>query len=116
MKIAAFCLLLVALLGTVSCSKQAKVSSSSRDQLFQSAAPEVKGLYERAVAAAKTNDYVGGMVIFMELQKNTSLTAEQRQAVGDSMTAIQDNVYEGINRGDPKAKEALNELRKLRGR
>ena len=44
------------------------------------------------------------------------LTAEQRQAVDTTVTAVSDAMYAAANRGDPAGKQAIEDLRKVRTR
>jgi hypothetical protein len=105
---AIFCCLLILETG---CSK----GSGSGGELFKSADPEAKSLWEASVAASKTNGFVTGILALQKLrQKN--LSAEQQAAVEARLTELTNGMYDAANKGDAKAAEQIKELRKLSSR
>lgn len=101
-------------LGLVACGKSGSSMAAGKSRLFASAPPEVKEKWDIAAAAAGTNDFALAMLSLQQLQALTNLTAEQRQAVGQTATAISDQMYEAANKGDANAQKAIDDLRKLR--
>lgn len=100
----------------VACGKSAGSVAAGKARLFASAPAETKGKWDIAAAAATTNDFALAIVTLQQLQTQTNLTAEQRQAVDQTATAVSDQMYDAANKGDPKAQKAIDDLRKLRQR
>jgi hypothetical protein len=46
----------------------------------------------------------------------TNLAPQQAEAVREVSTAVSDEMYEAANKGDAKAKQAIEDLRKQSGR
>ncbi len=93
-----------------------KPSAPSGEQAFANASPELKAAWQKASDAAKANDYAGALVLLQDLKNRQGLTPEQQQAVDKTATAVSDKMYEAAGNGDPKAKQALDDMRKVRGR
>ncbi len=93
----------------VSC--RAKNHSVQDAAAFSQAPPEMKQLWDLALAASATNDYVTAQTLFFGLLRE-QLTPEQRQAVASASTAVNDRLSKALQAGDPSAKAALAELRR----
>lgn len=91
---------------------------NKNDKLFQSADPGIKTSWDVAMAALKTNGYVAAITSLQDITRgtNTAVTPEQVKAAGETVTAISDSMYSAANKGDAKAREAIDELRKVMGR
>jgi hypothetical protein len=83
---------------------------------FQSAPPETKAAWDAAIAAIKTNGYTSASLALQQLMTQPGLTPQQTRAAQETGTALSDQMYEAANKGDANAKQAIDELRKLRGR
>jgi Sec-independent protein translocase protein TatA len=94
------------------CGKSAGSAAAEGQKAFQSAPKEVKAEWDRAISAIKANDYATALITFRDLQSQTNLTQEQMDAVGKTATAISDQMYAKANKGDAKANEAIETLRK----
>jgi hypothetical protein len=93
-----------------------KPAVGSDGKQFQTATPEIKGSWDRAMAAAKTNDFAVAITTLQRLRLEPGMTPAQTQAIDKSLTTLNDQMYEAANSGDEKAKKAINDLRILRGR
>ncbi len=93
-----------------------KPATVSGENAFAKASPELKAEWQKASDAVKSNDYAGALLLLQDLQGKPGLTPEQNQAVAKTATAVSDRMYAAANSGDPKAKQALEDIRKARGR
>ncbi len=93
-----------------------KPSMSSDGKLFQTAKPEIKGEWEKATTAAKSNDFALAMITLQRLRALPGITPEQGQAIDRTATALNDAMYDAANKGDEKAKKAISDLRTMRTR
>jgi hypothetical protein len=93
-----------------SCSKSPS-SISGRSKVFDSAPAAVKESWTRAVAFAQTNDYAGATTLLMGLRKQ-ELTPAQSAAVDASLKTVMEAMYAAAERGDPAAKQAIDELKR----
>lgn len=80
--------------------------------LFDSANPEIKGQWDKIVAAYGTNDYATVIISCFKLLPNNALTPEQRAALKNTMTAENGQMMEAIKKGDPAAIKANEEVNK----
>ncbi|HYG34230.1 MAG TPA: hypothetical protein VEC99_05575 [Clostridia bacterium] len=97
-------------------SKSAQSVATERSKVFQSAPAEVKTDWDAAMSAVKTSDYATAVLTLRKLAMQTNLTQEQIDAVSKTSVAVSDQMYAAANKGDPKAEEALQTLRKAMGR
>ena len=102
--------------GLAGCSRSAQSRISRHDNAFRNAPPELKMQWEAALSAAKSKDYSVALGTLFKMAVLTNLAPEQAQAVRDVSTVVTDEVYDVANQGDPKAKQAIDDLRKIRGR
>lgn len=113
------CLLVgVALVGLMvsGCGKNAASVGDSKSKLFATADPAVKAGWDRGIAALKTNDFAVAIVNFQQLLAQPGLTPDQSQAVADTLATANEQMTAAASKGDAKAREAIDELRKMRGR
>ncbi len=80
-------------------------------QPFTQAPEAVRRVWDLAVAADKTNDYATAQTLFYGLLRE-QLTPQQRQAVDEASTALNQRFLKSLQSGDPGAKAALAELRR----
>jgi hypothetical protein len=85
-------------------------------QAGQALSDPVRQVMDHALAAVRTNDYVEGAVALQTLRSSPSLNADQLTAVQDAMATLQKQLAERADRGDPKAKQALDAIRTMRRR
>ena len=68
------------------------------------------------MAAIKTNGYVAATLAIQKVMEQPGLTPKQTQAAQETGVALSDQMYEAANKGDANAKQAIDDLRKLRTR
>ncbi|HWV99630.1 MAG TPA: hypothetical protein VNZ64_08070 [Candidatus Acidoferrum sp.] len=78
---------------------------------FAQAAPEIKQAWEEASAADRTNGYASAQSLYFMLLR-LQLSPQQRQAVEQASTGLNDRLSSALQKGDPDAKAALEELRR----
>jgi hypothetical protein len=100
-----------ALLLAAGCGRNTGDLSPSERQAFDSAPPDVKQIWEMAVAAGKTNDYVASLTLFNGLLSR-GLSPEQKDAASKQMTAVNQRLFAAARKDDPAAKKAIEELRR----
>ncbi len=83
---------------------------------FKTAEPSLKTKVESAVAAFKTNNYVGAIVALQEVTATSALTRPQQKAVEDMLQLVTSRLYEGVEKGDTNAIQARDALQQLRRR
>jgi len=83
----------------------------ARDKVFASATAEVKGQWDQAMGAVKSNDYFTATMSLKGLFQNPALTPDQKKAVTETAQAVSDNMYEAANKGDASAKDAITAIR-----
>ena len=101
-------ILLLAAVVIAGCDKK---TASSGEQAFEKAAPELKSIWEKAVAADKINDYYTGATAYNKLvAKETELTSDQFNAVLAATRDLMQRMEDAANKGDVAAKQALAKL------
>jgi hypothetical protein len=98
------------------CHKNAASMASENAKLFQSADPAVKGDWDAAVAAFRTNGYATAIITLKNLRQQTNISSQQATAVDQMLTAVNDQMYEAANKGDANATQSIEDLRKAMGR
>jgi hypothetical protein len=98
-----------------SCGANPQSAASRGDKAFQSAPAEVKAAWQLATASLQTNNFATTLDTLKRLH-GAGLTPEQMKAIEETATATSDKMYAAANAGDPNAKKALEELRRLGGR
>ena len=106
---AAFSAALTLLLGCGHQSGSQKLTDSELKAL-DAATPEIKQMWSAALEASKTNDYAGGMLLLNKLLTQ-DLSPAQREAVSKQSTALKQRLDAAVDKGDPEARKALEELR-----
>jgi hypothetical protein len=103
---ALLCLLVAAGCG----QKQSNANLTAADlKAFDSAPVEAKQIWVSAMEAAKTNDYVGAeTMLFMLIRQDIS--EPQKQAANRQIGAVHQRLLAAVEKGDPEAQKALQEL------
>jgi hypothetical protein len=105
--VAAVCFLLLVSGVFLGCTKK----SAAGNQAFAKAAPEIKTVWDQAVADDQTNNYVAAITGYHNLMtQKARLTDEQIAAVNAAALAINQRLYAAANNGDAAAKEASLKL------
>jgi len=99
-----------ALLLLAGCGKKALVNANDT-QVFDKASPELKQMWQIALEASKTNDYVTAEMVLYRMSR-PELTPEQREAISRHLTDLTVRLNEAVVKGDPAAKAAVEELRR----
>lgn len=100
----------------IGCGKSAQGLRDANAKLFTSAPAEIKAAWDAAGAAMATNGFAPAILTLKKLQALPGITPEQLKAVNETVTAVSDQMYDRINKGDAAAKEAMNQLRAAQGR
>lgn len=85
--------------------------TSAEAKAFDQAPAEAKQQWTSAVEATRTNDYVGAQTLLFGLL-NQELSTDQKAAVQKQMGIVNDNLYAALEKGDPEAQKAMDELRR----
>jgi hypothetical protein len=105
------CLLGLAGLLLVSCSKSNSALEASGTKAFQTADAPTKAIWNAVVAALKTNGYAPALTGLQTLASQPSLTPEQNQATAALAASLNDQLINAASKGDAQAIEALKQLR-----
>lgn len=97
-----------ALLLLAGCGKKALVTADDT-RVFDKASPEIKQMWQTALEASKTNDYVTAEMVLYRMSR-PELTPEQRDAINRQLTALTERLNDAVTKGDPAAKAAVTEL------
>ncbi len=93
----------------VGCGGKGAEPTAEDRKAFDTASPDMKQMWEKALEADKTNDYVAAETLLYALLR-TETTPAQRDAVTHRLTAVTQRLNEGLEKDDPAAKAALEEL------
>lgn len=91
-------------------SKPPPKLTASEEHVFDSAPPALAQMWQAALSAGRTNDYVGAQTLLYALTRS-DLSPEQSDAVGKEITSLKQQLNAAAQKGDPAALKALNELR-----
>jgi hypothetical protein len=106
---------LVLLAGSLAgCGGSAQSRMSRYEKAFNTAPQELKAQWDIALNAVKSKDYAVAVGTLNQIAVITNLAPEQAVAVREVSTAVSDEMYDAANKGDPKAKQAIEDLRKSR--
>ena len=118
-------LALLTSLALAGCSKKG-MNTAELEKAFQSipaSAPNqaaaqdpVRQTVNEALTAIKKEDFVEGTVALQSLRSSPTLNPDQLTAVQDAMAALQKQLAERADRGDVKARQALEAIRTMRRR
>jgi hypothetical protein len=108
----AIIILLTFVIATPGCGRKGVPKIASDTKAFETASPEIKADWEKAVSAVASHDYATAILTCRKLQMEKELTSEQRTAVIDTITAENNQVLDGLKKGDQNAIQANEEVRK----
>ena len=102
-----------AILLLVGCSKKQGVGelTDADTKAFDSAPADVKQTWTTALEASKSNDYVGAQTLLYGLLAQ-NLSPDQKQAVTKASTLVNQRLYDGVEKGDPAALKAMEDMRR----
>ena len=102
-------LLLAIGLAATGCGKS---DSQAGAKSFDKAAPEIKAVWDSAVAADKANDYVAAVTAYNRLSHNREQLSEgQSKALEAASRAFFQRLMEASRNGNPAAQQAFAALR-----
>lgn len=94
------------------CGRKAGTGS----HIFDSASPDLKQVWDGAMTADKSNDYVTAITGYHQLMaQKDKLTPDQIEAVNDAALAVNQRMYTAANNGDAAAKDAQAKLAQMQG-
>ena len=102
---------LIALAAVIAGCGQKKQALPAQTSAFDSASPEIQAQWRKASSAAQTNGYEIAVLTLREMQARSDLTGEQRAAVDNLSTSVNDRLSEAAEKGDANAKQALEDIR-----
>jgi len=76
---------------------------------FDKAQPEVKQIWEKALAASKSHNYLAANTNFVSLLQG-NITPEQLVATQDALANLHEQMFAAAAKGDPAAKTAVAAL------
>lgn len=78
---------------------------------FESATPEIKAAWDKAVAADKANDYVPAILGYKQiLQQRDQLSEAQVKAVEEASGKLMQRIVDASTKGDAAARQAISQL------
>jgi hypothetical protein len=86
-------------------------SPTNFQSAFKKTAPEVKDFAEQAIQAERNKDYSTAFRHYRALSLNPDLSQEQRNFASDSMFEMSKKLRESADKGDPGAKQMLDDYR-----
>ena len=106
--------ILVFLVAGLAAVGMAGCGSRSLDQnskAFASAPAPLKESWTKAVACVRSKDYAGAAPLLFNL-RTQSLTPDQSAAVEAAVKTVTEELWAAADRGDPAAKQAIEDLKK----
>ena len=76
---------------------------------FDAAAPEIKQVWDQAIAAAASNDPASAIMTLRALSRQ-DISLPQRDAVHNALVAYESKLRENARKGDPAAAKAVKDL------
>jgi hypothetical protein len=107
----AIAILLTICLAIMGCGKQAVAKVASNAKAFELASPEIKADWGKAMSAAASHDYATAILTCRKLRAQGKLTPQQLTAVNEAMTALNKQLLDGLQKGNPNAVRANEEVR-----
>jgi len=89
------------------CGNEAPKMSSSEKALFETSTPEIKQLFEKALAADSANNYLSACTNYQALL-HQSLTMDQGMAMQTAMKSLKLRIFDAAAKGDAGAKTTLD--------
>jgi len=99
------------LLVAVGCGKNIAGPTAKDLKAFDSAPSEVKQMWDKASEADKTNDYATAETLLYAILRSEP-SPDQREAATRKLTAVTQRLDSALEKGDPAAQAALEELRR----
>jgi hypothetical protein len=100
-------------LAIIGCGHKGRVSTSELRSNFKSAEPAMQTLVNNTVAAVKSNNYPEALSNLQLLSHKARLTADQEQAIKDTIAAIQEKTASMTNKPAVEPQRNLDPLQDL---
>ena len=94
------------------CGKGSAPKAASDPNAFATASESSKTKWETILSAANSKDYATAILTGRKLQGQADLTLEQRTAVSDKVTELNNELTTAAQKGDQTAIKAIEEMRK----
>ena len=107
-------ILIVGLLLAAGCGDHTSKVTAEESKTFDSAPPEVKQTWEKALAADKANDYVAAAAALDSLKKMI-LSDQQSKALDAERNAFSQRLLQAVDKNDPTALQAIQNSKKSQG-
>jgi hypothetical protein len=88
------------------CGQSSVKLSSADKQAFEQASPEIKQVWQRALAADKANDYTNALSLFDNLGE-MQLNEAQKQALYKQREAFSQRLWQAAEKNNPAAVQAV---------
>ena len=108
----AITILFVVCLALTGCGKKAIPKVASDTKAFEAASPKIKADWGKAMSAFASHDYATAILTCRKLQMQKELTPQQLTAVIDTITIVNNQLLDGLKKGDQNAIQANEEVRK----
>ena len=103
-------------IGLVGCSKKGGVETRKLESSFRTAEQAIKTEADKTVATIKTGNYEQALVELQNLGRKAKLTAEQQQAIKDTIAAIEKLMTEIAEKAASDAEKAAGDIKKSLGK
>ncbi len=114
--IIAVVVLVAALFTMMGCGSKSKVDTSKLESAFSSAEPTLKSEVDKAIQAIKAENLAGAVTELQKIHARAKLTDAQKQAIKETIEAVQKLIAEGASKSVEKAAgettKALQDLQK----
>jgi hypothetical protein len=108
-------LLAVLTLSLVACSKQKGVDTNPLQKSFASADTSLQSTVNKIIVSVQTEDYTAALADLKKLGENTKLTAEQKQAITDTVAQINKFAADALKKATEGAAKAADGASKAAG-
>jgi len=102
-------ILSIGLLGVVGCSKKESVDTSKVQAAYESAPDTDKEDVNKAISSIQAEDYAAGLASLQKAVANAKVTPEQKAAVQDLITQVQNKLSEAAKKAVDDTSKALKD-------
>ena len=99
----------VAGLTLVACSKKGGVDTSAFESSFKSADATAQSAADKVAASVKSEDYAGALSGLQDLSKDAKITPEQKSAVTDLITKVEQAIKDAGTKALDDTKKAAGD-------
>jgi hypothetical protein len=95
----------------VGCGQRKITLSKTQTEMFDEAPAEIKQVWDKALMADQTNDYLNAQNLLDSLA-SMNLNSQQAQALSEELASFQQRLLKAADKGDPAAVKAIQEMNK----